>query len=129
MYLVSVFDDQPVIEASLGGRIDLVEIKTFAEEVVELFDELNGQPFYLLLDYSKATSFDKSMNLVLESLKEKAFDNGAAKVFSVPQETTEIEDHVSSNLQNVLEGKEEFLAFAHQARFAPLPAQHIALAA
>lgn len=129
MYLVSVFDDQPVIEASLGGRVDMVEIKTFSEEVAELFEEWNGQPFYLLLDYSKASKFDKSMDGVLDELKQKAFDNGAAKVFSVPQETTEIEDHISSHLQNVLEGKEEYLAFASQARFAPLSTQHIALAA
>lgn len=129
MYLVSVFDDQPVIEASLGGRIDLVEMKTFAEEVEEWFEDWNGQSFYLLLDYSKASHFDKSMTTVLNSLKEKAFEHGAAKVFSVPQEDTELEEHVSSRMQNVLEGKEEFLAFAHQARFAPLPAQHISLAA
>src|ERR1044072_5183078 len=129
MYLVSVFDDQPVIEASLGGRIGLVGMKNFAGEGGEVLEEWNGQPFYLLLDYSKATQFDRSMNNVLDGLKQKAFDTGAAKIYSVPQETTEIEEHVSSSLQNVLEGKEEFLAFAHQARFAPLPAQQISLAA
>jgi hypothetical protein len=129
MYLVSVIDDQPVIEASLGGRIDLVEIKTFAEEVEELFEDWNGESFYLLLDYSKASRFDKSMEAVLDRLKETAFEFGAAKVFSVPQEDTELEEHVSSRIQNVLEGKEEFLETAFQARFAPLPARYIALAA
>jgi hypothetical protein len=129
MYLVSVFDDQPVIEASLGGRIDLVEMKTFAEEVEELFEEWNGESFYLLLDYSKASHFDASMKAVLEGLKEKAFEWGAAKIYSVPQEDTELEEHMSSRIQQVLEGREEFLAFAHQAQFVPLPAQRISLAA
>ena len=129
MYLVSVFDDQPVIEASLGGRIDLVEMKIFAEELEEWFEEWNGQPFYLLLDYSKATAFDGKTTQVLNDLKEKALVTGAAKVFSVPQEDSELEDHVSGRMQSVLEGKEEYLMYAHQARFAPLPSQIIARAA
>jgi hypothetical protein len=129
MYLVSVFDDQPVIEASLGGRVDLVEMKIFAEELEEWFEEWNGQPFYLLLDYSKATAFDGKTTQVLNDLKEKAIETGAAKVFSVPQEDSELEDHVSGRMQFVLEGKEEYLAYAHQARFAPLTAQVIARAA
>jgi hypothetical protein len=129
MYLVSVLDDQPVIEASLGGRVDLVEMKIFAEELEDLFSDWNGQPFYLLLDYSKATVFDTKTTDALNALKEIAFESGAAKVFSVPQEETELEEHVSARMQTVLEGKEEFLAYAYQARFAPLTTQTIALAA
>jgi hypothetical protein len=128
MYLVSVLDDQPVIEASLGGRVDLVEMKIFAEELEDLFSDWNGQPFYLLLDYSKANVFDTKTTDALNALKETAFEFGAAKVFSVPQEESELEEHVSARLQTVLEGKEEFLAYAYQARFAPLTAQTIALA-
>ena len=129
MYLVSVLDDQPVIEASLGGRVDLVEMKTFADELEEFFEDLEGQPFYLLLDYSKAITFDAQSTLVLNALKEKAFECGAAKIFSVPHEDAELEEHVSARMQQVLEGREEFLAYAHQAQFAPLPARTIAIAA
>src|ERR1041384_8375152 len=128
MYLVSVLDDQPVIEASLGGRVDLVEMKIFAEELEDLFSDWNGQPFYLLLDYSKAVAFDSKTAETLNTLKEKAFEFGAAKVFSVPQEATDIESHVSGSMQNVLEGKEEFLAYAYQAKFSPIVTQTIALA-
>lgn len=129
MYLVSVLDDNPVIEASLGGRIDWVEMKTFGEELEELFEDWNGEPFYLLLDYSKAATFDRQTQNVLNVLKEKALEHGAAKVFSVPHEDSELEDHVSGRMQQVLEGKEEFLLYAHQATFAPLQSQKIALAA
>jgi len=129
MYLVSVLDDQPVIEASLGGRIDLLEMKTFAEDLEELFEDQNGQPFYVLLDYSKATAFDDKTQTALNEIKEKAFFNGAEKIFSVPQEDSELEDHVSARMQEVLEGREEFLMFAYQAKFTPLVAQTIALAA
>ncbi len=129
MYLVSVLDDQSVIEASLGGRIDLLEMRTFADDLEELFEDKNGQPFYLLLDYSKAVGFDAQTSMVLNELKEKALEFGAAKVFSVPQEDTEIEDHISARMQEVLEGKEEFLVYAHQANFVPLPTQAIARAA
>jgi len=123
MYLVSVLDDQPVIEASLGGRIDLLEMKTLAEDLEELFADWNGEPFYLLLDYSKAVSFDEKTVRALDALKEKAFEFGAEKVFSVPHEDSQIEDHVAARMQSVLEGKEEFLMYAHQAQFAPLPKQ------
>src|SRR4051794_32687016 len=99
MYLVSVLDDQPVIEASLGGRVDMVEMKIFAEELEELFEDWNGQPFYLLLDYSKAMSFDATTTSALNQLKEKAFASGAEKVFSVPQEDSELEEHVSGRMQ------------------------------
>jgi len=125
MYLVSVLDDQPVIEASLGGRIDLLEMKTFAEDLEELFADWNGEPFYLLLDYSKAVSFDEKTNHALNALKEKALEFGAAKIYSVPQEDSELEDHVAARMQSVLEGKEEFLMYSQQAQFAPLPAQVI----
>lgn len=129
MYLVSVLEDQPVIEASLGGRIDLLEMKTFAEDLEELFADRDGTPFYLLLDYSKAISFDDKTSAELDALKEKAFFFGAAKVFSVPHESTDLEMHVSARMQNVLEGREEFLMYAHQAQFAPLPVKRIARAA
>lgn len=129
MYLVSIIDDQPVIEASLGGRIDLVEMKTFAEEMEDVFHEWNGQSFYLLLDYSKASTFDGRTSQILDTLKEKALETGAVKVFSVPQEDSELSDHVSARMQAVLEGKEEFLVNATQAKFAPLVAATIALAA
>lgn len=129
MYLVSVFDDQPVIEASLGGRVDLVEMRTFAEELEELFEDWNGQPFYLLLDYSKAATFDVKTNRALDCLKEVALARGAAKIFSVPHDDSELETHVAARIQHVLEGKEEFLLSAHLAHFAPLPAASIARAA
>ena len=129
MYLVSVFEDQPVIEASLGGRVDIIEMRTLVEELEELFQDLNGEPFYLLLDYSKAIRFDDSTATIFDTMKDAALEMGAAKVFSVPHETSEIDEHVAPRLQNVLEGKEEFLLHAHQAQFAPLPSQSIALAA
>lgn len=129
MYLVSVLDDQPVIEASLGGRVDLAEMKAFAEELEECFEDWNGQSFYVLIDYSKAFVFDTATTAELIAIKEKAFELGAAKVFSVPQEDTELEEHVAARFQEVIEGREEFLAVACQADFAPLPVQRIARAA
>lgn len=129
MYLVSVLDDQPVIEASLGGRVDLLEMKTFAEDLEDMFRDWSGQPFYLLLDYSKAATFDGKTREALNALKEKAFEQGAVKVFSVPHEDSELDEHVSGRMQQVLEGREEFLLYAHQAQFAPLTAATIARAA
>src|SRR5579862_3888985 len=119
MYLVSVLDDQPVIEASLGGRIDLSEMRIFSEDVEEMFEHWNGEPFYLLLDYSKAISFDQKTTQSLNALKEKALARGAVKVISIPHEDCDLEESVSGRIQQVLEGKEEFLASAHQAVFAP----------
>jgi hypothetical protein len=129
MYLVSVIEDQAVIEASLGGRIDQLEMKIFAEEIEDVIADMEGESFYLLLDYSKAIPFDSTATVVLDDIKEMAIATGAAKVYSVPQEGTELSDHVASRMQAVLEGKEEFLNFAHEAKFAPLTVQHIALAA
>ncbi|MFI5384797.1 MAG: hypothetical protein ACHQ50_01645 [Fimbriimonadales bacterium] len=126
---MSVLEDQAVIEASLGGRIDLLEMKTFAEDLKVLFADWDGQPFYLLLDYSKAAAFDENATDELNALKETAFTLGAVKIFSVPQENSELEEHVSARMQDVLEGREEFLMYAHQAQFAPLPVKRISRAA
>ncbi|HVT14454.1 MAG TPA: hypothetical protein VHE55_19490 [Fimbriimonadaceae bacterium] len=104
-------------------------MKTFAEEMEDLFHEWNGDSFYLLLDYSKASTFDARTSQALDDLKEKALEAGAVKVFSVPQEDSELSDHISARMQAVLEGKEEFLMNATQAKFAPLTAATIALAA
>ena len=129
MYLVSLFDDQPVIEASLGGRVDVVEMKLFSEEVALLFNDLMNTPFYLLIDYSKTACFDQKTTSALNALKDKAFRAGAVKIFSVPQEDTEIEEHLSGRMQFVLEGREEFIIHARHAQFPPLPTLPDTLAA
>jgi hypothetical protein len=123
MYLVTLFDDQPVIEASLGGHVDVVEMKLFSEEVALLFHDLGNTPFYLLLDYSKTAGFDEKTTEALNALKDKAFRAGAVKIYSVPQEDTEVEEHLSGRMQFVLEGREEFIVQAHLAKFPPLPHQ------
>lgn len=117
MYLVSVLDDQPVIEASLGGRVELIEMKLFAEEVESQFETWNGDPFFLVLDYSKTANFDEQTAAVLNRLKDRALRLGAARIVSVPQDDSDLEDHVAGRLQSVLEGREEFLVSPLQAKF------------
>src|SRR5687768_5671427 len=45
MYLVSLFEEEAVVEASLGGRVTADEARVFGEELIEMLESFGGKPF------------------------------------------------------------------------------------
>ena len=108
MYLVTIQEEKAVVEASLGGRIDSLEMRAFAEDLEEVLESLGASQFYLLIDHSRAKSFDAEAACILAQLKDKAFEFGAEKIVTLASDEDEIARHTTSRLQEVLEGREQF---------------------
>lgn len=108
MYLVSLFEEEAVVEASLGGRVTYEEARVFGDELMEMVSAFTNRPFYMLLDFSKAVSFDDDTISALSVIKDRCFGAGAVKIVSVPQHEQEMVRQTGDRLQNVLEGREEF---------------------
>lgn len=79
------------------------------EELQEVVDDLEGQPYLLVLDYSKAKGFDAETESVLGDIRDFCLRKGAEKVVSVVRNEDEIQLMTSWRLQNVLEGIEDFV--------------------
>ena len=108
MYLVTIQEENAVVEASLGGRIDSLEMRAFAEDLEEVLESLGTSRFYLLIDHSRAKSFDTEAASILGKIKDKAFEFGAEKIVSLASDEEEVARHTTSRLQEVLEGREQF---------------------
>jgi hypothetical protein len=108
MYLLTVQEDQAVVEASLGGRVDALEMRAFGEELAELLESLQNQSFYLLIDHSKAKSLDREAVTVLSWIKDTALETGVEKIVCIARDETDMVNHTTHRIQAVLEGKEEF---------------------
>jgi len=117
MYLVSIFEKDGIVEASLGGRVTADEIGVLAEEMSEAFEEMYDQPFSLLLDYSRAKQFDSQTLHALNELKDLALEFGVAQIVSVAKDEGERTSHQTCRLQQVLEGKEKFVAPGSESKF------------
>ena len=116
MYLVSIFEKDRVVEASLGGRVTADEICTLAQEISETFEDFSNRPFSLLLDYSRAKRFDAISLQALNELKDLAFEFGAVQVVSVASVESERTLHQTSRLQMVLEGRVKFVPAGYEHR-------------
>ena len=107
MYLLTVQEDQAVVEASLGGRVDALEMRAFGEELAELLESLGHQSYYLLIDHSKAKSLDREAVSVLSWIKDTALETGAEKVVCIARDEDDMISQTSNRIQAILEGKEE----------------------
>ncbi|MBC8063190.1 MAG: hypothetical protein H7Y17_00035 [Chlorobia bacterium] len=105
---MTVQEDRAIVEASLGGRIDSLEMRAFAEDLEEVLESLGANRFYLLIDHSRAKTFDGEAAMILSDLKDKAFGFGAEKIVTMACDEDEIARHTTTRLQQVLEGREQF---------------------
>ncbi len=108
MYLVSLFEREGIVEASLGGRVTADEVRVFGEELLELLETFEERSFSLLLDFSRAKRLDHSAVCALGMVKDQCFGAGASEIVSVPCDEHDLVSHQSTRLQFVLEGKERF---------------------
>lgn len=108
MYLLNWCEEGRFVEASLGGRITAQEMSALGEEVVSVLAHMDGA-CDVVLDYTKALPFDSPAYYVLGEIKDRWLETGAEKIVSMPHEGAELEEEVSLRIQQVLEGKEEFV--------------------
>ncbi|MFT2520431.1 hypothetical protein ACMWQB_29890, partial [Escherichia coli] len=73
-----------------------------------------------LLDYSRALSFDRHAILALGAAKDACLKAGAHKIVSVPCTDHDLVRHTSARLQEVLEGKEEFVLDPESVHFSAI---------
>lgn len=117
MYLVSLYEQEGFIEASLGGRVTADEIQVFGEELREIVEAFEAKPFQVLLDFSRARRLDGDGVTALAEVKDSMFAMGASQIVNVPGDEHDMVLHQSSRLQQVLEGLESFVSDPAEARF------------
>ncbi len=120
MYLITVFEEESFVEASLGGNVTADEIDVFGDQLTKMLAGFGGQPYNLLLDHSKAKALDRAASMKLADVKDECIKIGALKIISVPCDEHELVRHTSIRMQAVLEGYEEFVAHAGKAKFQPI---------
>jgi hypothetical protein len=108
MYLLTWDEEECVIEASLGGRITALEMQVLGEEMLSILTQLDG-PCEVLLDYTKALPFDAQASFTMGEIKDRWLELGVERIVSVPQENIEISEHITSRIQQVLDGREAFV--------------------
>ncbi len=111
MYLLTWNPEQNRIEASFGGFISNGEAIVFQEELTELLREKAHQLFNIMVDYATASRLDDKVRDILEECRESAIFAGAAKVIFVTRDDSEAHAWTDNRLQQVLEGREEYVAF------------------
>lgn len=126
MYLVTRFEDEAMVEASLGGHVTAEEIGVFGDDLLETVRNFEGQPYHILLDYSRAKALDRRASAELARVKDQCRRVGAWKIVSVLDDESELIRHTSVRLQAVLEGREEFVSDPRRARFPRIPDPEIA---
>jgi len=111
MYLLNWNPTESKIEASFGGYVSVGEATVFAEELRDLIVEAKGNLFAVVVDWSTASRMDSAVLDVLETARESCQFSGASKVTFVARDESEATFLTNRRLQQVLEGKEEYLAY------------------
>jgi MFS superfamily sulfate permease-like transporter len=120
VYLLSYYEDRGFIEASLGGKVTLGELEVFQEELFMLVDGLEGRPYHLMLDYSRATGLDAAASDRLSDLRAKCHEAGAQRIVCVVPGQADLERETAHHLEAVMNGYQDFVLDPAYARFAPL---------
>lgn len=118
MYLVSVYEKDAIVEASLGGRVTAEEIRVLGEELEELLEGFEEESYSMLLDFSKAKRLDTAAMLALGDVKDYCLNNGAIEIVSVPVDEFDSIQHQTLRMQQILEGRERFVSEPSHARIA-----------
>ncbi|RYG23628.1 hypothetical protein EON82_13445 [bacterium] len=116
MYLVSLYENEGIVEASLGGRVTADEVRVFGEELMELLDHMPEGSFEVVLDHSRARRMDAETVMALSDVKDELIQNGASMIWSIAADDSDRAMHQTVRLQHVLEGTENFVAEPNQVK-------------
>jgi hypothetical protein len=107
MYLVNIQEDRHWVEASLGGKIDVDEMRVFGEELRDLIEDWNASTFALVLDCGKANAFDFATRKAFCEVKQSLLTLGAQKIVTIARDEHNANMLVSDRFQAVMEGLED----------------------
>ncbi len=111
MYLLNWNPTESKIEASFGGYVSVGEANVFAEELRDLVVAMTDSNFVLVVDWSTASRMEQAVLDVLETAREACLFSGSQKIIFVTRDETEAANLTNRRLQQVLEGREEYVAF------------------
>jgi hypothetical protein len=114
--LVSLYENEGIVEASLGGRVTADEVRVFGDELMELLTHMADGPFEVVLDHSRARRMDPEAVMALSDVKDSLIENGAAMIWSIATDESDRAMHQTVRLQHVLEGTESFVAEPSQVK-------------
>lgn len=120
MYLLSYYEENSFVEASLGGKIVAPELNIFEEELVDLIEGLECQQFNLLLDYSRAKLSCEELQPRLNDIRNRCRELGAKRIVSVVPGEADLERETAHRLEEVLSGIEDYVLDPAYARFQPI---------
>lgn len=112
MYLISWNPDQRRIEASLGGNVTYAEAQVFADNLVDEVAAQREGTFSVLIDYSVVRRIDPEVRDVLNTVRDAMVFAQASKITIITPSEEEACAYIDTRLQAVLEGKEEYVAYA-----------------
>lgn len=112
MYILNWNPTSNVIEASFGGYLTAPEADVFFDEFRELLIELGPAHFSVTLDYAMVPRMDSGVKDRLDAAREASLFAGATCVTYVARTEAEAHSLIDERLQAVLEGKEQYVAYA-----------------
>ncbi len=112
MYLLTWNPDQNQVEASFGGHITPIEVKVFNEEIRDLLERKRDRSFEVTVDYSTAAPLDTKTMELLSEMREICLFSGASRVTFITRDENEAAVLTNSRLQDVLQGRERYLAYS-----------------
>ena len=111
MYLINWNPNESRLEASFGGCITNAEAEVFLEELNEYFESCKGKEFSLVLDYATVKRLDDKVLDKFHSAREAGQFAGASKTVFVARDEKEATELTDARLQQVIEGREEYVPY------------------
>ncbi len=111
MYLINWNPNASRIEASFGGCITNGEAEVFLDELREQLAQCQGREFCLVLDFATTKRLDPHVLETFASAREASRIAGASKVIFVARDEDEAVALTDSRLQEVLNGREEYVPY------------------
>lgn len=110
MYLINWNSEASTLEATFGGRITSGEACVFCDEIQEHISLHGDKGFNLILDYATTSRLDEGVIDYLRTARDAGLAAGASKVSFIARSEQEAIDLTDSRLQEVISGKEEYVA-------------------
>lgn len=109
MYVLARDGSEGLLEASLGGRVTLDEMKVFGAEMAEACADFGGEPFVVLLDTSAAAPFDLRTRHLLFEIKDMLLGGGALQITHVVRDEGEASEMGALRHEHVRRGAESYV--------------------
>ncbi len=110
MYLINWNPEASTLEATFGGRITAGEASVFCDEIQEYLSRCSERDFAMVLDYATTSRLDDGVLDHLRSARDAGRAAGATKVSFIARSEQEALDLTEGRLQEVIDGREVYVA-------------------